>query len=95
MAQQIAVTLIVLAAALYSAWALMPSVWRSGAAARLASGARRWGMTQRGAERLEQALGSSSGCSACSSCKGCGASAATASAAVVAMPEKFAGRRQG
>jgi hypothetical protein len=101
MAQQITVAFIVLAAALYSAWSLMPAVWRRGAAARVASGARRWGVTQRRADRLEQALGSRSGCSECSSCKGCAApaspraSAATAPAAVIAMPEKFAGRRQG
>ena len=100
MVQQIAVAFIVLGAALYSAWSLMPAGWRRGAAARVASGVRRWGVAERKAERLEQALNSASGCSECSSCKGCatpaspGAAAADRSVAVIAMPEKFAGRRQ-
>jgi hypothetical protein len=99
MAQQIAVVIIVLGATLYSAWSLMPAGWRRGAAASLGARVRGWGVAEGQAARIEQALASSSGCSDCSSCKACATPASPSAGgaqrvAVIAMPEKFAGRRQ-
>ncbi len=85
MVQQLVVGLIVLAAALYSLWTLMPGAARRTAAAWLASLARRCGVGQRGSERLQAKLAARGGCSDCDSCKGC-ATPVRPSAAIVAGP---------
>ncbi|MCJ0764235.1 DUF6587 family protein [Variovorax terrae] len=71
MGQQLAVGLIVLAAALYALWHWMPARWRRALAARLASGSRRLGVQEEQAQRMAAALGSTPGCGACDSCGSC------------------------
>jgi hypothetical protein len=71
MVQDIIVGLIVLAAALYSVWMLMPTGTRRAAAGRLASLARGCGMGEQESQRLEATLSTHSSCTECASCKGC------------------------
>lgn len=85
MVQQLVVGLIVLVAAFYSLWTLMPGAARRKAAARLASLARRCGVGQQGSERLQAKLAAHGSCSDCDSCKGC-ATPPRPGAAIVAMP---------
>jgi hypothetical protein len=96
MAQQLVVALIVVLAALYSGWSLMPAGARRRLAAAMARQLGRLGAAETTAQRVEAALASQGGCSECSSCKGCAAPSAEPGgrAAVVAMPEKFSGRRK-
>jgi hypothetical protein len=93
MLQHLIVAMIVMAAALYSGWSLMPAGARRSAAARLAARAARWGLGDARAHELERSLAAGGGCSDCSSCKACdtGGRASTApgaapATAVVAMP---------
>ena len=71
MVQDIIVGLIVLAAALYSVWMLVPAGTRRAAAGRLASLARACGLGEQESQRLEATLSTHSSCSECASCKGC------------------------
>ncbi len=73
MLQQFIVYAIVLVAAVYAAWRLMPAAWRTQLASRLAGGAQRSGLVDaHKAEQLRQQLSTTPGCGSCSSCKGCG-----------------------
>jgi hypothetical protein len=71
MVQDVIVGLIVLAAAVYSAWLLMPAGTRRAAAGRLASLARGCGLGEQQSQRLQAKLATHSSCSECASCKGC------------------------
>lgn len=71
MVQQLIVGLIVLAAALYSLWTLLPGDVRRAAAARLASLARRCGLGEQDSRRLQATLAAHSSCGDCDGCKGC------------------------
>jgi hypothetical protein len=71
MIQYLIVSLIVVAAACYSAWVLMPASWRRAGAAKLAAGAAQSGMDAKAARELQLRLERASGCSDCASCKGC------------------------
>ena len=71
MLQYLIVGLIVGGALLYSVWALMPAAARRGGAARLARAARRSGLGEPGAQRLQAQLESAGSCSECARCKGC------------------------
>jgi uncharacterized protein DUF6587 len=76
MVQDLVVALIVVAAALYAIWILMPAGVRRTGAAALASLARRCGLGEQESRRLQTKLATHSSCGACESCKGCaGASA--------------------
>ncbi len=71
MTQYLIVALAVIAAALYSAWIVMPGAWRRAAAARLAQQANRSGLNREAAHALQRRLESASACGDCASCKGC------------------------
>ena len=74
MGQQLAVFVIVAAAAAYAVWRWLPAAWRRGAARRLAAGSRRAGLVDaRGAERMAASLTRTGGCGACDSCGQCAA----------------------
>ncbi len=72
MIQYLIVGLLVSGALLYSVWALMPATLRRAAAGRLARFARRSGLGESGAQRLQAKLATASACSECAQCKGCG-----------------------
>ena len=74
MIQSFIVTLIVIAAAIYTAWIVMPASWRRAAAAGLAREASRSGLNQATARRIQLRLESTTACGECASCKGCAAS---------------------
>lgn len=86
MLQTLIVALIVLAAALYTAWIVMPATWRRAAARRLARQASRSGLDQATARRLQLRLESTGTCGDCASCKGCAASTAPTSATASSRP---------
>lgn len=71
MIQDLIVALIVGSALLYSVWALMPAALRRGAAGRLARFARRSGLGEPEAQRLQAKLETAGSCSECAQCKGC------------------------
>jgi hypothetical protein len=71
MIQYLIVGLIVGSALLYSVWALMPTALRRAAAGRLARFARRSGLGESGAQRLQAKLETGGACSECAQCKGC------------------------
>jgi len=71
MIQHLIVAFAVIAAALYSAWIVMPAGWRRAAAARLARQANRSGLNREAAHELQRRLESTSACGDCASCKGC------------------------
>lgn len=71
MMQYLIVGLIVLLAAMYSAWVLMPASWRRRGAAKVAAGATRSGLDGQVARGLQLRLERAGGCSDCASCKGC------------------------
>jgi hypothetical protein len=73
MVQYLIVGLVVLLAALYSAWVLMPASWRRAGAAKLAARATCSGLDAQAARELQLRLERASGCSDCASCKGCSA----------------------
>jgi hypothetical protein len=95
MLQTALVAFIVLSAALYSVWSLMPATARRNAAAALARQASRLGARAHTARRIEAQLASAGGgCSDCNSCKACGPAAPVQGASpsvVIAMPKS---RRQ-
>jgi hypothetical protein len=71
MVQDVIVGVIVLAAAFYSVWMLMPAGTRRAVAGRLASLARSCGLGEQESQRLEAKLSTHSSCGECASCKGC------------------------
>lgn len=73
MIQHFIVGLIVFTAVLYSLWLLMPAAARRAASERLASLARRCGLGEQEAQRLQATLATHSSCGECESCKGCAA----------------------
>jgi 4-amino-4-deoxy-L-arabinose transferase-like glycosyltransferase len=77
MIQHLIVGLIVFAAVLYSLWLLMPAAARRAVSVRLASLARRCGLGEQEAERLQATLATHSSCGECESCKGCAAAPMT------------------
>jgi hypothetical protein len=86
MLQHLIVAMIVMAAALYSGWSLMPAGARRAAAARLAARAMRWGLADERAQELERSLAAGGNCTDCSSCKGCATPASEAD--VDSLPAK-------
>jgi hypothetical protein len=96
MLQTAVVALIVLSAALYSVWSLMPAAARRSAAAVLARQAGRLGARAHTARQIEAKLAAAGGgCSDCNSCKACGPVSSVqveVAPAVVAMPKS---RRHG
>ncbi len=72
--------MIVATAAFYAALKLMPRAWRSGLAATAASLARRSGLSDVHARRVEAKLSSGGACGSCDSCKACAAPAAVTTA---------------
>ncbi|HXD42382.1 MAG TPA: hypothetical protein VN649_17590 [Ramlibacter sp.] len=71
MVEHIIVALVVLAAALYSAWMLMPAGTRRRAASGLASLARGCGLGEQQSQRLRATLSTQASCGQCAGCKGC------------------------
>ncbi|MFO1397382.1 MAG: DUF6587 family protein [Burkholderiales bacterium] len=72
--QSLAVALIVLAAAVFACWRLMPRAWRVALASRVATGARRHAhLSQASADALARKLATG----ACGSCDSCGTCAPT------------------
>jgi hypothetical protein len=90
MLQHLIVGLVVAAAAIYSVWLVMPATVRRAGAGRLASLARRCGVGEEDAQRLQVRLATHSSCGECNSCKGCAAPAP--GQAIVAMPQAVGGR---
>jgi len=95
MLQHLAVALIVLGAALYSGWTLMPAGLRRAAAVRIARQVRRAGVADGTAARLQAQLAAKGGCSDCDSCRACGPTPAPRADGlqVVAMPQRSSSRR--
>ena len=77
MLQGLVVALIVIAAAFYAIWILMPAGVRRTGAAGLASLARRCGLGEQQSQRLQTKLATHSSCGACESCKDCAGASAT------------------
>ncbi|HXE47795.1 MAG TPA: hypothetical protein VN663_05450 [Ramlibacter sp.] len=90
MVQDVIVGLIVLAAALYSVWLLMPAGTRHAAAGRLASLAHGCGLGEQQSQRLQATLATHSSCSECASCKGC-VKPATEAASIAAQQPGVSG----
>lgn len=89
--QSLAVALIVVAAAVFACWRLMPRAWRVGLASSLAAGARRHGhLSQDRADALARKLA----VGACGSCDSCGtcAPATPAGQKVIRVVETTASR---
>lgn len=86
MVQDLIVGLIVIAAALYTFWILVPAGVRRAGAARLASLARRCGLGEHKSQRLQATLATHSSCGECDSCKGCASAVAATKAVEVPRP---------
>lgn len=70
--QQLAVALIVIVAALYAAWKLMPAAWRRMVTHGMLRGSVQAGMLNATrASQWQHQLDNQGGCGSCSSCKGC------------------------
>jgi hypothetical protein len=89
MLQDLVVAMIVLGAAGYAAHRLAPAPWRRAGAELAGRVARRYGLAESRAARIEASLSSAAGCSNCSTCKACGtagdASAAPTDASSIAQ----------
>ena len=71
MVQNLVVGLIVVVAAAYALWIMMPARMRRAGAASLAAMARRCGLGEQESQQLRAALASHSSCGECDGCKGC------------------------
>ena len=71
MVQNLLVGLIVVVAAAYALWILMPAHMRRAGAAALAAMARRCGLGEQESQQLRATLASHSSCGVCDGCKGC------------------------
>lgn len=69
---------IVAGASLYAGWKLMPAAIRRALAARGAALARRLGLSDANARRVESKLATGGACGSCDSCKACATPAADA-----------------
>ena len=76
--QELIVTLIVTGAPLYAVWRLAPAGWRRGAARGLAGLAARGGASTDTTQKIEQRVGTTSGCGSCDRCQGCAGPSAKA-----------------
>ena len=71
MIQNFVVGLIVVVAAAYALWVMMPARMRRAGAAALAEMARRCGLGERESQQLRATLASHGSCGECDGCKGC------------------------
>ena len=69
--QGVIVAMVVAFAMIYASIKLMPAVYRRALAARTASLAARWGLSESNARRVEAKLASGGACGSCETCKAC------------------------
>ena len=69
--QGVLVAMIVAFATVYASIKFMPGAWRRALAARAASLAARWGVSEVNARRVEAKLASGGACGSCETCKAC------------------------